>query len=1257
MAKIPLRLYIKDIEVLIDHGQIDEAIAHCRFIIQQYPKLVSAYQMLGKAYLEGKRYSDAADLFQRVLSSVPDDYVSHIGMSIIREDEGNLNAAIWHMERAFEIQPYNPSIQGELRRLYGRRDGMQPPKVRLTRGALARMYAQGNLFQQAIGELRAALAEDHQRVDLQALLARMYFLTGQRVEAVETCSQILKKFPYCLEANRILAIILPETGRKEDAQAYKQRLLTLDPYLAHAAPQAPNSKAVSDNAVTVDHLDYRTVGGPELPTTTQPAWAASLGVSIEDFATTKEEALPSWLTSEEEGVSIEGIEAYSGPETPPFVGFATETTEAPAPLEPAVSEVSEQKAEELPDWMKEAGWQAGGGVEEEPALGVAQPEGTIAESEIPDWLQSMAPKGIEEEIPMKVEEESQEEVLPWLQETPPGPTDTIISWLGEKKEAAVTPSETLPSQAGKEIPDWLHDINVNLPAESEAAAEPTTEAEVIPDWLAAPVETTPGETETAGEPTLAIEEPSAPSSALPEWLSTPFKEDISEVEAKAEQPLETIPPIEPEPLSVESIEQLPAETIVEIPAPPETLSVPVEEGILTESQPAVQELPSEAAPVEGVPDWLKDLAQGIISEETAAPIVAETESTAKTGITDWLKGLEPTPEVVSTVEEPTSLPAEEEALPTEELPSWLAGIQEEIPSEKLSPELEITVPGAEEPEVTGEALPDWLQAIEAEIPKEPTEVPAEPIVAAPIAAGSEQLPTDQEAGLAWLEGLAAKQGVPEEELLTTPEQRSEIQPGWTQEEQPEVELAEKLGAKLPAEEILPDEIPLAQLEGINLEGQDAALAWLETLAQKQGIPEEELITSPEEMAEVPPAWIEELKEEVAPPLGQETIAPVTKAAAETLVEQPTAEAIPPGEMPEWLKEIALPPEEEVEIPTQPVRVSEEAPAVPSEAQIEEWAPTPAEEPVETVAPSEAVVVEPSLSEQEALAWLESLAVKQGVPEEELLTKPEERVETPPTWVLEEKPTEVPITEEIVPPPVIEEISAEETAPAIGEVEVPEWIKEAPVSEIVEPTSLQPAEEAPAVAEIPELTEVAAVELPIVEAAIPAEMPVPAPSPVELLDINSASLVELERIPGIGFIRAQYILNYRDEYGAFNTLDELTKVPEISLALIDDLRQYVMVKEMKPEAIPPEIKPGISTPPKLEEAHVVETQGSVANQLTSYASAIKQSGQLEDAISGLHKLLSQYPKNAYAWQILGDAYLRNNQLSEAFEAYSEAEKCV
>src|SRR4030095_12352715 len=48
-----------------------------------------------------------SDIFSRVLAAEPNDFVSNVGMSIIRDEESKMDDAIWHMERAFETQPSN----------------------------------------------------------------------------------------------------------------------------------------------------------------------------------------------------------------------------------------------------------------------------------------------------------------------------------------------------------------------------------------------------------------------------------------------------------------------------------------------------------------------------------------------------------------------------------------------------------------------------------------------------------------------------------------------------------------------------------------------------------------------------------------------------------------------------------------------------------------------------------------------------------------------------------------------------------------------------------------------------------------------------------------------------------------------------------------------------------------------------------------------------------------------------------------------
>ncbi len=256
MVKIALRVYNNEISDLVDHGHLDEAIAHCRHILEFYPRLIDTYRLFGKSFLEAKQYNDAADIFQRVISSIPEDFVSQIGMSIIRENEGKLNAAIYHMERTFEFQPSNQAIQEELRRLYGQRDGIEPAKIRLTRGALARMYAHGNLFEQAVAELTSALAEDPARIDLSVLMAEMYYRMDKHVEAADISINILQKLPNNLSANKILFYILKGSNRKSEADVYKHRWISLDPYVEFIDDDNPDPSQVQDSFVTIDKLEW-----------------------------------------------------------------------------------------------------------------------------------------------------------------------------------------------------------------------------------------------------------------------------------------------------------------------------------------------------------------------------------------------------------------------------------------------------------------------------------------------------------------------------------------------------------------------------------------------------------------------------------------------------------------------------------------------------------------------------------------------------------------------------------------------------------------------------------------------------------------------------------------------------------------------------------------------------------------------------------------------------------------------------------------
>ena len=62
-----------------------------------------------------------------------------------------------------------------------------------------------------------------------------------------------------------------------------------------------------------------------------------------------------------------------------------------------------------------------------------------------------------------------------------------------------------------------------------------------------------------------------------------------------------------------------------------------------------------------------------------------------------------------------------------------------------------------------------------------------------------------------------------------------------------------------------------------------------------------------------------------------------------------------------------------------------------------------------------------------------------------------------------------------------------------------------------------------------------------------------------INLNLASQEELESLPGIGPTKAMDIISYREEHGAFLSVDALVNVPGIGENTVDSLREYLIVE--------------------------------------------------------------------------------------------------
>jgi competence ComEA-like helix-hairpin-helix protein len=67
---------------------------------------------------------------------------------------------------------------------------------------------------------------------------------------------------------------------------------------------------------------------------------------------------------------------------------------------------------------------------------------------------------------------------------------------------------------------------------------------------------------------------------------------------------------------------------------------------------------------------------------------------------------------------------------------------------------------------------------------------------------------------------------------------------------------------------------------------------------------------------------------------------------------------------------------------------------------------------------------------------------------------------------------------------------------------------------------------------------------------------------ELVNINTATAMELQTLPGIGPGMAQLIINYREENGPFESIQDLMNVPRLGQKTFDMLENYITVVSMQ-----------------------------------------------------------------------------------------------
>ncbi len=892
MAELTLREYIKFIEGRFDREDYRDAVEHSRHILETYPKYVDAYRVLARALLEQEKYQDALDMFQRVLSTDPNDFVAHIGISECYRESNAIEQAIWHLERAFEQVPNNQELQEEIKRLYGMRGGLGaaapvPRKIPLTKGALARLYAKGDLYEQAIPELSAAIEEDSERLDLQVLLAETLWRAHEEVKAGRVAAQVLKRLPNCVSANRILGQLWLMAGQEKEARPFLLQLRELDPYIAYLL-EHPGEDVPADQ-FSLTKLDY----------SARDEVAGQLG----------------WVSEID---AIEKRQGITGPlPSLPDIASAQTPVEPNTPVTPRKPMSLSRQA---PDWLSEA-------LSDEPTT--TQPD--------TDEFQAgelRALLGIDEaEVAASTTATSVTD-LPTSSESS---DEGIPSWLEETLAEDTGPNVNV-DELKDEPPDWLQGVlkDDQVPENKVASLDnqPVVQSNDSAPRNALTVQSIEQDTVGPDTPVNSEQVTSTPTSneedsmipddmndEAPDWmLSGDLDSDdalawLEELAAKYDPDFEKTAGDEEE-----TVEET---LVMKKPTTPEDM----------ETQPAP---PVMDAADDDLPDWLKEPGDAL----AAAPAVEDD-------LPDWLKeDATPTAEEKEPETEPVRPPGLEAAAAAaatsdaeDDLPDWLTEMESISADDTGDDDLDWLRSPAEEarPALAASAdddLPDWLRQSAEETPAPAGETPP-----APAAVGSSD-------AMSWLDEQVAEQGVDPDKVVSEAlekdrpstngvpipdldaaavEPDDDDLPDWLKEASADAEASGKVRetddfAGLTDDLEIESDGALGWLEGALGDDDDefAKLLEADEDESKPTAPAPEPSVSNDDDADLP-AWLKGIADDPA-----EEEAAVGSDLPDWLgvPSEPTAESSSASDdLPSWLGDVAKPQEE----PAQPPAPAEKAP--------------------------------------------------------------------------------------------------------------------------------------------------------------------------------------------------------------------------------------------------------------------------------------------------------------------------------------------
>jgi choline-sulfatase len=178
-----------------ENSRYQEAVPTLEEVVKQEPHALTAYLLLGRAYVSLKQYQKAIPPLQHVIETTPENSLAHYELGCALVKSGRWNDAAPQFEAA--VSQMNSSA---MMHFY-----------------LALVYQQMSRDDDALAQFKDALRQDPENFPANLLLGRMYVKHQKAAEAIPLLRKATALRPDAIDPHRFLSDAYTQLGQEENA--------------------------------------------------------------------------------------------------------------------------------------------------------------------------------------------------------------------------------------------------------------------------------------------------------------------------------------------------------------------------------------------------------------------------------------------------------------------------------------------------------------------------------------------------------------------------------------------------------------------------------------------------------------------------------------------------------------------------------------------------------------------------------------------------------------------------------------------------------------------------------------------------------------------------------------------------------------------------------------------------------------------------------------------------------------------------------